>query len=256
MTLMPEIRDQLLGAAERRATARRPRLLAPLGRLLGYGVLAGSIAIVVAVVAVIVLAGGRRSDAVRDRALLAAELIATLGVLRRPQLPSDLAAARAILGNSSPQQSDRTLVRIAAVTPSKMTIVLVPLQPTSPTSQNPGYGETLEICVVAPRIASCQGAPTAAQVRAIGAWANFGAPPPMHPRSTGPLVMVVPDGVAKVTILRSCRHAASSRPTYHGLIASPSPPLRTPISPTSRGFRARGCCSKSSRSSGTDRRAR
>jgi hypothetical protein len=58
MTLMPEIRDQLLGAAERRATARRPRLLAPLGRLLGYGVLAGSIAIVVAVVAVIVLAGG------------------------------------------------------------------------------------------------------------------------------------------------------------------------------------------------------
>jgi hypothetical protein len=233
MTVLPTVRDQLLRTAERRASGQssgRPSRLRglsaarwlPAGHLLAAALVAVSIVIGAAAIVVI---GARRSVPISPAAVGSVrasrqQLIRLLGVLRRPQTSADLdptfvpgffAIAQSVnpfirppgglerrmaqLGNP---ELDRSLVRVITIPGWNAKVALTPAtwQPSRASDQR-SEGLDLELQVGASGLTGTGPRPTSvADVQAHGLAISNAVP--VNGSAEG--VIVVPDGVAKVTL--------------------------------------------------------
>lgn len=136
--LMPELERQLRAAvrAQQRRRPRRPRAGVVLSAL------AAAAAIAVAIGALVLIGGHKRSPAPSAAVPGRQQLIDILGVLRRPQTYADLHSP-AIAGFLARGQSpvfgggtvDRPLIRRATTTPWGQGVFVIPIKPTTAASE-------------------------------------------------------------------------------------------------------------------------
>lgn len=190
------------GVPNRRLHAARLRDWAAAS--LKAAIVALSVAITLAVVAIALLAGGRQ----RSQPSAAAhssrrqQLIALLGVLRRPQTPADLSFDTKFPYNGPQDQEaedrvwpERALVRLAAVTPWGAKVFIVPLTASKDPLRRRELGETVALWV--------QGIgwsipATVGDLKAGGGWGPYSAVRLANGRRVTRFFTVVPDGVAEV----------------------------------------------------------
>jgi hypothetical protein len=207
-----------LGARDASAPSRRRRANAWFGRLV-VG-LAAAVAIAIGVGAVVVLHAHPRASAppatgTQTRPSAKPGLIGSLAVLRRPQTSADLdpALLRRLVSRPAGPGAGlmgtpvRSLIRLATVTPWGERVFFVPTRPLNRTAaakvlaatklpsaarrsvlrqlERQGSGLTLGI--------NGAGGTTVAQIAAGDDWASSGPSP-------NTLIVVVPDGVARVTV--------------------------------------------------------
>ena len=223
MTILPELEQQLRDLASGEAPPQPPRRrwYAPPGAVVTT--LAATAAVAIALVAIIAL--GHRS-AVPSRPPTPAvppaarALVSELAVLRRPQTPADLNSPNLDLflqlrGPADPRgqrgRPIRSLIRLATVTPWGEKVYLVPFL---------GRGGTAALGLVADGGSCCA---TAAGIASNGTGSLSGGP------SGNDAVVVVPDGVAKVSILlprqgipgeRAYRHSLAITVPVHNNVAA------------------------------------
>jgi len=143
------------------------------------------------------------------------ELVAILGAFRRPQTPADRAIPwqkYAILSNSPLRSADtpvRSLVRLAASPPGAGKVYLVPMRP-------PGQGDSNANLTLGMFGAVGECCDTAARIKADG----MGTPT----SRSNQLVLVVPDGVAKVAIIGSHQTPGT---VHNNVVVFTTPPYVT-----------------------------
>jgi hypothetical protein len=223
MTVLPELEQQLIAAAQR-ATRQGHRRRWPIGagaRSAAAGLaLATMVAVTLAILvgAIILLGAHKRSTTAAPEPAGRQELINIIGTLRRPQTSADLTPAilRILKLGPSPLGGapDLPLVRFATTTPWGERLYLVPMKPPTAAqlegfargrhlparvfARAPFAGETLS--VMSSR--GSGGAGDAASITAGAAIQSDGAGHSFAGGSTQTrFVLVVPDGVAKVEFL-------------------------------------------------------
>ncbi len=211
MTILPDFEKQLIELATRVAPPK-PRWrtwLPSAGVVLTTAAAASALAI--AAVAIITL--GQRSHIRAGSASAtvppaARQLVSELGVLRRPQTPADLnsPAVNRFLQNRGRARRRRgrpvrSLIRLATVTPWGEKVFLVPFI---------ASGSAAGLGVVADGGSCCS---TAAEIASAGAGSLSGSAILPGGRSRNSVVLIVPDGVAKVTILLP-RQILAGDPAY------------------------------------------
>ena len=204
MSYLPELRGSLVRAAERRTEVAR-RATEPMHRprLSGAFALALSAVLTAAVAAAVLLAaghGGGGAPASRPASSSRSQLIATLGVLRRPQT----AAEHAFVHRGWPQPAggrrarvalDRSLTRLATTTAWGAPVYLVALRPPADRRLARSLGETLAVWV---RGIGWSDLATVAEIRDGAAWGPLGTTESSGARQISRFFEVVPDGVASV----------------------------------------------------------
>lgn len=212
MTILPDLEQQLIDLATRAAPptpTRRRRLPAPGGMATMF---AAGLALAIATVAVITLGHRSQTPARPPSATVppaARALVSELAVLRRPQTPADLNSSNLNLflqlhGPADPRQQRgqpiRSLIRLATVTPWGEKVYLVPFLAPDGTATLGVVGNGGSCCA------------TAAGIASNGTGSLSGGP------SGNQVLVVVPDGVAKVAILLP-RQGIPGEPAYKHTLA-------------------------------------
>jgi hypothetical protein len=234
MSLLPEIRQELYAAAERQVEGREAAPRRQRWRdSISMAVAVALVVVVVGGVAAVLLSvhRGTGANAVEGHGGASTEqpLLRILGVLRRPQTKADLPPALvSLLKRGSRFRPvwlgipDLRGVRLAAVTPAGEQVFLVPYRPPSPAAiataiahAFPGsrsrwatlvrrqvraqfpHGDRLAIQLMSHGRPGSGGSATAATIKRGGVttWGGFYAP-----RHSTEVIVVVPDGVAKVVL--------------------------------------------------------
>ena len=212
MTILPDLEQQLIDLATRAAPSkptRRRRLPAPGATVT---VFAAAFALAIAAVAIITLGHRSQTPAPPPSATVAPAaraLVSELAILRRRQTSADLNSPNLsrflqLHGPSDPRrqrgQPIRSLIRLAAVTSWGERVYLVPFLAPNGTTTLGLVANGGSCCV------------TAAGIASNGMGSLSGGP------SGNQVVVVVPDGVAKVAILLP-RQGIPGEPAYKHTLA-------------------------------------
>ncbi|MDQ6774932.1 MAG: hypothetical protein M3071_01645 [Actinomycetota bacterium] len=242
MTVLPDLEQQLIRAAERATSPRqqqrqRQRIRAGARSAAGAVALATVVATTVAIVvgAVILLGGHKRSTSATPAPTGRQQLIAIIAALRRPQTKADLNVSilrpleRVSLLATLRGAPDLPLVRFATTTPWGEKLYFVPMKPpTAKQLENSYRGVHLPPAVAANLSARGEtlslfsshgggGGGDAASIEAGNAIEIDGAGRSFAGGSTETrFILVVPDGVAKVALVlpRQPQPGVPGAPTY------------------------------------------
>ena len=213
MTIFPDFERQLIELATRVAPTKpkRRRWLPAPGAVLTA--LAAGLALAIAAFAILALGHGSptaESSASATVPPAARQLVSELAVLRRPQTPADLnsPALNGFLQIHRPADPRRSLgrplrklIRLAMVTPWGEKVFLVPFQ---------APGGAVRLGLIAYGGSCCA---TAADIASAGMGSGSGSGSLTGGTSRNSVVLVVPDDVAKVTILLP-RQRIAGEPAY------------------------------------------
>jgi hypothetical protein len=222
MSYLPELRDSLVRAAERRSEPVRPRHWLQVGvRTLAA---AASVAVVVVVAAILLVVGRQGSGMPTARRVLSdhQRLFDMLGALRRPQTAPDRAFRELVTplprntagSDIEPYWSQ---VRLATITPWGAKVFLVPLRPRGQSAAPHPLALATWVQGIGWDDYSFQGEIAAGEDWGPGATARLPGG-----KTVSRFFEVVPDGVAKVVFynLRRLPQPSSASPRFSGHVTA------------------------------------